>query len=142
MNYTRGEKDQGFSLVELVIVIVIMAILIGVLAPAYLRYIEKSRKQTDETAAGEIQHAAEIVVLSGTYQLTDNQVLVTYSSAGVQVTASNAATVLETELEALFGGDLTKVVPVSNTYKAKTYTITIHEDPTGGDIPTISGAWN
>lgn len=142
MNYTRGEKDQGFSLVELVIVITIMAILIGVLAPAYLRYIEKSRKQTDETAAGEIQHAAEIVVLSGTYQLTDNQVLVTYSSAGVQVTASNAATVLETELEALFGGDLTKVVPVSNTYKAKTYTITIHEDPTGGDIPTISGAWN
>ena len=142
MNYTRGEKDQGFSLVELVIVIVIMAILIGVLAPAYLRYIEKSRKQTDETAAGEIQHAAEIVVLSGTYQLTDNQVLVTYSSAGVQVTASNAATVLETELEALFGGDLAKVVPVSNTYKAKTYTITIHEDPTGGDIPTISGAWN
>lgn len=142
MNYTRGEKDQGFSLVELVIVIVIMAILIGVLAPAYLRYIEKSRKQTDETAAGEIQHAAEIVVLSGTYQLTDNQVLVTYSSAGVQVTASNAATVLETELEGLFGGDLTKVVPVSNTYKAKTYTITIHEDPTGGDIPTISGAWN
>ncbi len=142
MNYTRGEKDQGFSLVELVIVITIMAILIGVLAPAYLRYIEKSRKQTDETAAGEIEHAAEIVVLSGTYQLTDNQVLVTYSSAGVQVTASNAATVLETELEALFGGDLTKVVPVSNTYKAKTYTITIHEDPTGGDIPTISGAWN
>lgn len=53
----RKEKmnNKGFSLVELIIVIAIMAILLVVLAPQYLKYVEKSRNSTD------LQNAAEIV---------------------------------------------------------------------------------
>ena len=40
-------NDRGFSLVELIIVIAIMAILIVVLAPQYLKYVERSRNSTD-----------------------------------------------------------------------------------------------
>lgn len=40
-------NNKGFSLVELIVVIAIMAVLVGVLAPAFIRYVEKAREGTD-----------------------------------------------------------------------------------------------
>lgn len=58
--YLSGERE-GFSLVELIIVIAIMAILIGVIALAVLPYLERSReskdKQTVDTVYGAFQTA-------------------------------------------------------------------------------------
>ena len=141
MNSTRGEKrDGGFSLVELIIVLSIMAVLIGVLAPAYIRYVEKARKQRDDTAAGEILHAAEIIVLSGTYQMTSGTVLVTFDRAnGILVQYYPLGNDLSAELSALFV-NLSDVKPESKTYANKTFTITITAPTTGGS-PSLSGVW-
>lgn len=43
----KKKNNKGFSLVELIVVIAIMAVLVGVLAPQFMGYVEKSREATD-----------------------------------------------------------------------------------------------
>ncbi|MBO4686243.1 MAG: prepilin-type N-terminal cleavage/methylation domain-containing protein [Lachnospiraceae bacterium] len=140
MNSTRGEKKNGgFSLVEMIVVLAIMAVLVGVLAPAYLRYIEKSRKQRDDTAAEELKHAAEIVVFSGEYAISTGTVLVTFDKAnGITVQNDPLGNALSQSLTELFG-TLSDVKPESKTYATKTYKITIVATVEG--YPSLSGAW-
>lgn len=56
----RRGNNKGFSLVELIIVIAIMALLAGVLAPALLRYVEEAKIRTDEDKAAELDNAVTI----------------------------------------------------------------------------------
>lgn len=142
MNSTRGEKrNGGFSLVEIIVVIAIMAILVGVLAPVYLRYVEKSRMRKDEAAAEEILHAAEIIVFSGEYAITTGTVVVTFDKAnGIAVTNDPMGTQLTDNLTELFG-TLSKVKPESNAYANKVYKVSIVASPTADGIPSMAGAW-
>lgn len=59
-NKLLKRSNGGFSLVELIVVIAIMAILVGVAVPVYSSYIEKSQKAADTQLADEIKHALEI----------------------------------------------------------------------------------
>ncbi len=60
----RGVKgnNKGFSLVELIIVIAIMAILIGVMAPQLIKYIEKTNISSDTQLCDSIHTAIKIAL--------------------------------------------------------------------------------
>jgi type IV pilus assembly protein PilA len=57
------KNNKGFSLVELIIVIAIMAVLIAILAPLFIRYVESSRIQADVTAADGIVSALKTAAI-------------------------------------------------------------------------------
>lgn len=57
MRETYKENEKGFSLVELIIVVVIMAILIGTLAPQYIKYVEKSKTSADKELLDDVFRA-------------------------------------------------------------------------------------
>lgn len=56
----RKRNNSGFSLIELIIVIAIMAILAAAIAPALIRYVDKSRKGVDIETAQTIFEAANL----------------------------------------------------------------------------------
>lgn len=76
----KKNDNKGFSLVELIIVVAIMAILVGLLAPQYIKYVEKSRKSADATnmdtlvTAVQVRAAdAETDIPAGTYTIQLNK---------------------------------------------------------------------
>jgi type IV pilus assembly protein PilA len=68
------KNNKGFSLVELIVVIAIMAVLVGVLAPQFMKYVESSRQSTDidnvQSLKTAIETEATEQLLTGTYTIT------------------------------------------------------------------------
>ena len=75
----KQKNNKGFSLVELIVVIAIMAVLVGVLAPQLIKYVEKSREATD------IQTCDNIATALKTYY-ADEEVSATATATTVTVT--------------------------------------------------------
>lgn len=54
------KNKKGFSLVELIIVIAIMVALIAVMAPSFVKYVQKSRDTALSTAAEDLYSAVKV----------------------------------------------------------------------------------
>lgn len=78
-NATNKLNNKGFSLVELIIVIAIMAVLVGVLAPQYIKYVEKSRRSADGATVSEIASAMQVIASDPSISLKTTGATYTYS---------------------------------------------------------------
>ncbi len=127
----KSLTNKGFSLVELIIVVAIMAVLVGVLAPQYLRYVEKTKLQKDNSAIAEVANILKIsaaeekvweeVSTAGTGGLT-----YTFDASTRELTIPSAGDhdSLDNELKQTI--DLKDVKLGSNTYATVMPTITIY----------------
>lgn len=112
------KNNKGFSLVELIIVVAIMAVLIGVLAPQYLKYVEKSRVSSDK-------QAVDAVVGAINTSLSDEAVYSTIGTTGTITVDTNGnitggTTELRTAVQKACGSTIKLQ---SKSYKGKSFTI-------------------
>lgn len=72
----RKKSNKGFTLIELIIVVAILAILVGILAPQYTKYVEKSKRSADMNNAKAIETTLRLALTMDEIQVpkpTDGQ---------------------------------------------------------------------
>ena len=135
----KKSNNKGFSLVELIVVVAIMAVLVGVLAPAYLKYVENSREKKDLNNLEEIRHAVEIALADEDVflQAANGETVTIAATSGDTAGAitANGNTELADELAATVGES---VQLVSKEYNVA-HTVTI-EISSAGTV-TVTGDW-
>jgi type IV pilus assembly protein PilA len=82
------KDNKGFSLVELIIVIAIMAVLVGVLAPQFIKYVEQSRRSRDIATAQEIREGVLAAIADG--KVTDSNAAGQLNSGSLTIGTGNA----------------------------------------------------
>lgn len=115
------KNNKGFTLVELIVVIAILGVLMAVLVPQYIQYVEKSRQSTDALALGEIVHAVETEVALHEDVTATTTVTISVATTG-NVTIDSSLDALETAVESIVGTDNT-IVLKSKAAKASAFTI-------------------
>ena len=82
---SKKKDNKGFTLVELIVVIVILAILVGVTIGGVYGYVAKSRTNTDINNASAIESALQVITTSkdatGTLNATDTAFTIDNSAA-------------------------------------------------------------
>lgn len=58
----KCEERKGFTLIELIIAIAILAVLLAVFAPLLFSHVEESRMQSDESEMSEVVNAVHLAI--------------------------------------------------------------------------------
>ena len=119
----KQKNNKGFSLVELIVVIAIMAVLVGVLAPQFIKYVEKSRQSTDMQSVQQLKSSVET-------DISDNEDV---TSVSIEINGKTATTKIS--------AGTTTVTPSTSSATLKSSgwpTITYTLDPGTGAWSTTS----
>ena len=124
------EDNKGFSLVELIIVIAIMAALIAILAPQFIKYVEQSRRSRDIQNADQLRETFLADIADG--KITDADTVVVMNAEPKLPSALN-------DIPYIQGKPGTPGNTFTVTYDAATNTVQVCPTGTTFDLTTEAG---
>lgn len=147
------KNNKGFSLVELIVVVAIMAVLMGILVPTLVKNVEKSKKQKDASAIEEIRSTMVTTLADPTY--SDIEATIVYDGTTIDVdtpkSISAVKPITDTEVKTFLtavSADVKDWKFTSKAYKADdevTFVIsgqmvTVYREAEGESAPSAGGA--
>ncbi len=121
-------NNKGFSLVELIIVIAIMAILAAALAPQLIKYLEQSRNSTDRSSCDTIKSCFNAAIANeDAYKI----------ASGGTVTSINFATASDLTGDDLMDELAQSLADVSAPASTGSVEYSIQWDVSGGAITNV-----
>ena len=125
-------NNSGFTLVELIIVIAIIAVLTVVAAPQYIKYVERSRVSADMDTASTIQSVIIVLCTDGTIT-TDNASYVTWETTSGNGLTGPGKDVVEA---------VTGPIPAAKSSKARTANVVYSIDFDAEGTPIVTASVN
>lgn len=153
MKKMSQKNNKGFSLVELIVVVAIMAVLMGILVPTLVKNVEKSKKQKDASAIEEIRSTMVTTLADPTY--SDIEAKIVYDGTTIDVdtpkSISAVKPITDTEVKTFLtavSADVKDWKFTSKAYKADdevTFVIsgqmvTVYREAEGESAPGAGGA--
>ncbi len=135
-------KNKGFSLVELIVVVAIMAVLVGILAPAYLSYVEKTRRGADEDMAEEVRHSIEVATAEiSVYDEVKNGANFTFGNGDTIACAFTGKSNLTDAMTDVYSSKTFDIK--SKKYGSCSYGVSVTAQSGGtGAALTVTGSWS
>ena len=153
MKKMSQKNNKGFSLVELIVVVAIMAVLMGISVPTLVKNVEKSKKQKDASAIEEIRSTMVTTLADPTY--SDIEATIVYDGTTIDVdtpkSISAVKPITDTEVKTFLtavSADVKDWKFTSKAYKADdevTFVIsgqmvTVYREAEGESAPGAGGA--
>lgn len=135
----KGNGNKGFSLIELIIVVAIMAVLIGVLAPQYIKYVEKSRASVDEDTADTLLSAGYLIASDEDYfpDISTGSKII-FTRGGISLDPAGDVTLSNAMDE--FADNWKNAKVKSKTYAAQKYVVEFQGGSSGVTFH-VTGSW-
>lgn len=128
----KNQDNGGFSMVELIIVIAIMAILAGALAPTLIKYVNKSRIASDLDSADTLAKATQLALVD---QAVVNYIFTKPMPYSVDADSLDSSDIFEAFILEKLG---TSPAIKYKKNGAQKFQITIVESGTGGYVCEIT----